>query len=244
MTPEPKYIFADRTLFFPKEGILTIGDLHIGYEESLIDAGVLIPEQQVKETILILTSIIDAIKSKGHIIKKVIFLGDIKHMFGYEWKEKKNFNTILNFLKEHVSEENILVIKGNHDTMSLGPESKECHIEGDVAFLHGHESYPEIYDKKIKIVVSGHLHPSVILSENPGVKSEGYKCFLEGKSQGKIFIVVPSFLDFYQLTPINNYKEDFIEFFSIIPRKDILKFKVHVVGNDGIYDFGTVNDLN
>ena len=239
-----KYEFIDQGLFFPEAGILVIGDLHIGYEQALMDSGILLPEQQVAEVIEKLKKIIKQIQDKKYGLNKVVFLGDVKHMFSYEWKEKANFNRVLEFLKTQVPEKNIIIIKGNHDTMELGVKLKHFYIDSGIAFIHGHETFSEIFDKKIQVIVSGHLHPSVILSEDPGVKHETYKCFLTGVSHGKTFIVMPSFLEFYEGTPVNNYREEFIESFSIIPKKDIMKFHVHVVGDDKIYDFGTVKDLN
>lgn len=238
-----KYEFIDKCLFFPKEGILVIGDLHIGYEKALIESGILVPEMQVKEVIEDLKKIIKKIQDENHSIKKIVFLGDVKHMFSFDYSEKKNFNKILEFLHEYASEKDIIIIKGNHDTSELGLPLKNYHIEGDLAFLHGNASFPEVFGKNVQIVVSGHLHPSVTLAENPGVKKESYKCFLVGKSRGKEFIVVPSFVDFYEGTPVNEYKEDFMEDFSIIPRKDILKFRVHVIGEDKMYGFGKVGEM-
>ena len=46
-----KYIFVGKTLFFPKEKILVIGDLHIGYEAMLRQSGILIEKNQVKDII-------------------------------------------------------------------------------------------------------------------------------------------------------------------------------------------------
>ncbi len=239
------YEFLGKTLFFPEQGILAIGDLHIGYEQAMMESGILLPEHQVKEVIESLEKVIEEIKSKKQKIKKFIFLGDIKHFFSYEREEKINFNKILEFLGKYVAENNIILIKGNHDTMDYSyGNMKDYYIEEDVAFLHGHLSFPEVFDKKVNIIVSGHLHPSIILEENPGVKHETYKCFLVGPSKGKTFIVMPSFLEFYEGTPINYYQEDFVESFSIIPKKDIIKFSVHVVGEDKVYDFGRVKDLN
>ncbi|MGA2130105.1 MAG: metallophosphoesterase [Candidatus Pacearchaeota archaeon] len=240
---QSRYELIDKCLFFPKEGILVIGDLHIGYEEALIESGILVPEQQVKEVIEDLKKIIKKIEESSWKIKKVIFIGDVKHMFSWEYAEKKNFNKILEFLHEYVNEKDIIIIKGNHDTSQLGLPLKNYYIEGDLAFLHGHISYPEVFDKKINIVVSGHRHPSVTLAEKPGVKKEDYKCFLVGKIKGKTFIVVPSFVGFYEGTPVNEYKESHLDSFSIIPRKDILKFKVYVIGDDKVYEFGRVGKL-
>jgi putative SbcD/Mre11-related phosphoesterase len=239
----PEYIFIDKSLFFPEQGILVIGDLHIGYEQSLVESGILLPEQQVIEVIDNLKKIIKEIKEKKYELKKIVFLGDIKHFFGYKWKEKANFNKILEFLNDYVDEKNIIIIRGNHDTMDLGLQFKDYYIDSGIAFLHGHDSFPEIYDKTVDCIVTGHLHPSVILEENPGVKKEVYKCFLIGSTKGRVFIVMPSFLEFYEGTPVNYYAEDFIESFSIIPKKEILKARVHVIGKNEIYDFGRVGDL-
>ncbi|MDP3986665.1 MAG: metallophosphoesterase [Nanoarchaeota archaeon] len=239
----PKYELIDKTIFFPEEGVLAIGDLHIGYEASLLNSGIVLPETQVIEIIRNLKEILAKIEAKKQKVKKIIFLGDIKHAFGYEWKEKSNFKEILEFLKEYLAEENIILIKGNHDTMELGRNNKEYHIESNIFFTHGHQQVIEMYDKNIKATVSGHLHPSVTLSEKPGVKSETYKCFLIGKSKGKTFFILPSFLSFVEGTPINDYKEDYVESFSIIPKKDVLNSSVHVIGEDSIYKFGKVKDL-
>jgi len=240
-----KYEFINKALFFPEQGILAIGDLHIGYELALVESGILLPEQQVAEVIENLKKIIKEIQDKKYQINKVVFLGDIKHFFGYEYEEKANFHKILDFLAEYVPEEDIILIRGNHDTMNIGLDFVDYYITDDkkIAFLHGHEPYMEVYDKKIQVVVTGHLHPSVILEEEPGVKHETYKCFLVGASRGKIFIVMPSFLEFYEGTPVNFYHEDFIESFSIISKRDIMKFRVFVVGDDNVYEFGKVGEL-
>lgn len=241
---QPVHEFIGKCLFFPKQGILVVGDLHIGYELEIVESGILIPERQVEEVIENLDSIIKKIQEKKQKINKVIFLGDVKHMFSYDYKEKKNFNKVLDLLQNYVKEKDIIIIKGNHDTSELGLKLHAYYIDDGIAFLHGHISFPEVFDRKIKVVVSGHLHPSVMLEEHPGVKNETYKCFLEGKSKGKTFIVVPSFLPFYEGTPVNEYKDLFVPSFSIIPGKDILKFRVYVIGDDGIYDFGRVGEMD
>ena len=246
MEQNPKYSFIDKTLFFPNEGILVVGDLHIGYEHMLRQSGVLVPERQIKDMIAELDEIFKKIKKEKQKLNKIIFLGDIKHAFGFQFQERNEFRQVMDFLIQHVPKENIILIKGNHDTMDYSyGNMKEYYIDGDLAFLHGHKPYPEMFDKKVKVVVIGHLHPSIILEEKPGVKREAYKCFLEGEYKNKTFIVVPSFIGFVEGTPVNDYKEDYMGSFSVIPRKDILKFKVYVVGENGeVYEFGKVGDLS
>jgi len=245
--PEQNYKFIDKSLFFPEQGILVIGDLHIGYDYMITQSGVLIPERQVEDIIADLRRIFNKIKKTGNRINKIVFLGDVKHAFSYEAEEKYEFLKVMEFLKQEIPEpeKNIIFIRGNHDTIDFTyGKMKDYHIEkSEIAFTHGHLSFPEVFDKKIQLIVSGHLHPSIILAEKPGVKKESYKCFLEGNYKEKTFLVLPSFVDFYEGTPVNSYKEDYIESFFILPKKDILKFNVHVIGKDKIYDFGKVGDL-
>ena len=238
------YEFISKALFFPEKGILVVGDLHLGYDYMLRQSGVLIPERQLKEIINDFGVIFKQIKLRKQKISKIVFLGDITHAFGFEFQERDEFLEILDFLKKHVSEENIILIKGNHDTMDYAHgKMKNYHIEDDLAFLHGHQTFPKVFDKHVRTIVSGHLHPSVILQEKPGIKREAYKCFLEGHYKGKTFIIIPSFFGFIEGTPINDYREYYIESFSIIPTKEILNAKIHVIGDDKVYDFGKVKEL-
>jgi hypothetical protein len=56
-------------------------------------------------------------------------------------------------------------------------------------------------------------------------------------------VILPSFLDISIGQPVNEYSEGYEDYFSIIPKKTILKFDVHVVGKRKIYDFGKVRKL-
>ena len=247
MKQTQRYLFIDKTLFFPQEGILVIGDLHIGYEHMLRQSGILVPERQVKDMISELDEIFKKIKNLGFRLNKIILLGDIKDAFSFEFQERNEFREVMNFLKQHVPEENIILIKGNHDTIDYSyGHMKEYYIDDgkELAFLHGHKPNLNVFDKKVKIVVIGHLHPSIILEEKPGVKREKYKCFLTGSWKGKNFIVVPSFLGFVEGTPVNDYREDYMGSFSVIPRAEILNFRIHIVGEEKVYDFGEVRDIN
>lgn len=240
-----EYQFISKTLFFPEKGILAVGDLHIGFEYQLQQSGVIVPENQTQEIISELKKIFAKIE-KTNRIKKIIFLGDIKHSFSYQWKEKSYFNKILNFLKEKFSDKNIILIKGNHDTIdySFADKLKDYHIEDNIAFVHGHKLFPEIFSEKIKTIVMGHIHPSVILSDKPKIKREKFKCFLTGKFKNKNIIIMPSFLSTVEGQTINEYSEGYKDDFSIIPKKNLLNFRIHVVGENKVYQFGKIKNLN
>ena len=239
------YIFIGKTLFFPEKGILAVGDLHLGFEFKLQQSGILVPEAQVEEIKEELKEVFDKIKEKKFKLKKIVFIGDIKHSFSYEWKEKNYFKEILNFLREYVPDKNIILIKGNHDTIdySFSDRLHDYFIDGEIAFTHGHEAFPEVFKDGIKTIVIGHLHPSIILSDKQNIKREKFKCFLIGKFGKKEIIILPSFLATIEGTTINNINEEYEDYFSIIPKKSLINFETFVVGEKEVYDFGKVKKL-
>ena len=88
-----------------------------------------------------------------------------------------------------------------------------------------------------------HLHPSVILTDKKGVKKEKFKCFLIGNYEKKRFIVLPSFLEITDGVAVNDYREDYSKYSSIIPKEALMKFQVFVIGKDEIYDFGRLDKI-
>jgi len=79
MNQNKKYIFIGKTLYFPKENILAIGDLHLGYEEALRQRGLDVPISQFKEMGEELEKNLLHIKARfGKIGElRIVFLGDV-----------------------------------------------------------------------------------------------------------------------------------------------------------------------
>ena len=255
-----EYEFIDKTIFFPETGILAIGDLHIGYEKEIIKSGVLVPEIQVKEILRDLEKIINRIKFEGKKIKKIIFLGDIKTFFNYEPSERFNFNKVLEFLKKYVPEKDIILIKGNHDKFDFsGKPMKNYYFRKGIMFLHGHMEFPKVFEERVKMIVMGHLHPTVIISDKQNIKKEKYRCFLVGKYKGKEIIVIPSFSNIVRGSSLNQplyelarkvrgmrkfSNPDVPKDFSIIPHQFLKNFVVHAINDNGeIFDFGKLKNL-
>ena len=237
------YTLINKTVFFPKQGILAVGDLHLGYEHMMLKQGISLPESQIEETNKKLEEIFFEIKEKGHELKKIVFLGDIKHFFNYEFKEGHYFRELMEFLERYFSQKNIILIRGNHDKFDLdGRKMRNYYFKEGIIFLHGHEDFPRIYEADIKTIVTGHLHPSIVISDKQNVKREKFKCFLVGKFKGKQVIVLPSFFDINEGASVNDYTYDY-NFNSIIPQKVILGFEVFVIGDEKVYNFGKVKDL-
>jgi metallophosphoesterase superfamily enzyme len=122
---------------------------------------------------------------------------------------------------------------------------KDYYVLKNILFVHGHKNFSKIFQDKINMVVMGHIHPSILLKDKQNVKREKYKCFLVGKFKRKKVIIVPSFLATIEGTSVNDYKENYEDYFSIIPKKSLMKFEVFVVNEKGkdVYEFGKVEKL-
>jgi len=180
-------------------------------------------------------------KRKNEKIEKIVVAGDLKHEFGQissqEWRETKE---VLEFFKKKAKK--VILVKGNHDNI-LAPiasrkelKIKEFYVDGEICFLHGNKMFNECLDKKIKLLVIGHRHPAVVLSDK--YKREKYKCFLVGNWKGKKVIILPSFFPFIEGSDIveDRYNKLFVD------EKSLKNFDVWIVG-DKVYRFGKLRGI-
>jgi uncharacterized protein len=230
--PIPKSIELNEiSLYFPRQGILAISDIHLGLEEIIIKQGMMIPKNQFRDASLKIEKLLKKLRPK-----KVILCGDIKHEFGTisksEWKETLDMIDLITKYSK------LILIKGNHDAI-LGPiarkknvEIVEKFIEENLLFVHGDKLIN--IPKKIQTIIIGHEHPAITLEHEGRV--EKYKCFLFGKYKRKDLIVIPSFNFVTEGT--NILEEQLLSPFL----KKIDDFEVYISG-DKIYDFGKVKDI-
>jgi len=223
---------VDLGLWLGKEKILIVSDFHLGYEEGLREKGILVPRWQLKDILKRLGEILKKVKPK-----KIIINGDLKHEFGkilnQEWGDVLK---LLDFLLKNCEE--VVLVRGNHD-LFLGPIASKRGIKvvkeykaGKVFIGHGDKLKTDIVEK---IIIIGHEHPAIDLKKDG--KVERYKCFLKGKWKGKEIIVMPSF------NPISD-GSNVLKGKRFSPYlKEIDKFKVCVVGEKEVFDFGKVKDL-
>jgi putative SbcD/Mre11-related phosphoesterase len=185
-------------LYLKKSRLLAVADLHLGYEEMLNKAGVMVPRFNFRE----IKARLEKIFSETGKPETIVINGDLKHemgtISGQEWREVLD---MLDFLSSRCSK--IILIKGNHDNI-LGPiaEKKKVKVMDEffagkekVLFIHGHKIPEKKKLKDIKTVIIGHEHPAVAVRD--GVKEETYKCFLKGSFEGKALIVMPSMNSVY-----------------------------------------------
>jgi len=221
-----------KTLWFQKERILVLNDLHIGYEEALYRKGVLVPKFQLR----VILEELNVILNQIHPLK-IVINGDLKHEFGsildQEWKDVLN---LLDYLLGRAKE--VIIIKGNHDPIIQPIANKKNVVVvpsfcvGDVMVVHG----DELIETSAKRIIIGHEHPAITLQD--AGKSEKYKCFLKGTWQKKELMVVPSFNPLLEGTDV--LKEKILSPFL----KEINPFEVYVVGDDlETFYFGRVKEL-
>ena len=149
---------------------------------------------------------------------------------------------LLNFFEKYLKKEDIIIIKGNHETTNLIGDKKlvNYYIKNNIAFIHGDKEFKQIFDKKIKLIIMGHLHPAISLTDSQKIKHEKYKCFLEGRYKGKEVVILPSFIPNVEGSAVNEYLGNS---HCIIPAKTLMKFKVYAIGKNKIYDFGILKQL-
>lgn len=241
-----KYVFVGKTLFFPKEKILAVGDLHLGYSEMLRQKGLEISIKQFEEVAEELEKTIKYIKACYGKIEEIVFLGDIKHHFGYLETEKKEIKKLISFLrKQSIDENKVIFVRGNHEKNEKSGKYCDFYIVKDIAFVHGHRDFLEIYDQKINLVVMGHLHPTVTLSDKMKIKREKYKCFLVGRYKKKNFVVVPSFISLTEGVSLSEFTDEKGYDYSIVPNKELENFDVFAVSEPGgeTLGFGKLGNL-
>lgn len=226
---------VDLALFLIKEKTLVIGDLHIGFEESLNKEGVLVPRFQFNDLKERMEKILKKTKPE-----KIVINGDLKHEFGkisdQEWRETLK---IITLLSEYSGK--IILVKGNHDK-TLGPiaekkniELKEEYLIGEVLVCHGHKIPTSNEFKSAKTIIIGHEHPAVSIRDGPRV--ETFKCFLAGKYEKKELILMPSFNLITEGTDL--LKEELLSPFL---KQKLDNFEVYIVA-DKVYPFGKLKNL-
>lgn len=231
--------FIGKCLLVEENGkkILAVGDLHLGYEEMMNKSGVYVSRVMYGE----MMNNFDSIFNKIEKVDEIVLLGDVKHQFSENLDQE--WNDILRLFDYLAGKaKKIIVTRGNHDNYlrNIAVKKKvdvlDYYVSGKYCFVHGDKKYSEMDDKKIECWIMGHAHPAVKI--NDGFKVEKYKCFLEGKYNGREIIILPSFIELNEGSdPRENENKMAWDF-------DFNKFNVKVVGDKlEVLDFGKLGKM-
>ncbi|MDD3263952.1 MAG: metallophosphoesterase [Candidatus Nanoarchaeia archaeon] len=216
------------SIYFSKERILIISDLHIGLGNNY-------NKLQYNITIEESKRLIKKIQDLNKKIDKIIILGDIKHSFSFDKGENfelhKFFETLSMIVKE------IIIIKGNHDKMN---EFKGVIFQDEYILKDNDKKYLLIHgDRKIEnikdydLIIMGHEHPKINIFDKNSMRVESYKCFLRGEN----FIIIPNFNDF---SSGNNVLD--MNFLNKIFKKDEI-YRSKIITSDPVLEIGVLSEI-
>jgi uncharacterized protein len=185
-------ILVENAVFLPKERTLVISDLQLGMEQQMRDMGANVMYEQAMQMIGLLEALLDQTRAK-----RLVINGDLKHEFGHISRQERT--DILRLLRNFKDKIEIIVVRGNHDTLTeilcneVNVPIVDVWSEGGFYAVHGH-ALPDEKDSgyvSAHTVIIGHVHPAIRLDD--GVRNERYKCFLIGSYEKKRLVVLPSF---------------------------------------------------
>ncbi|VFJ12726.1 metallophosphoesterase [Candidatus Nitrosocosmicus franklandus] len=139
---------------------LTISDVHIGCEDRIRRAGVLInPQENINSLVETLMTV-----HKDTGVSNLIILGDVKSSTNVI--SRSEWHTVPDFFRSLLNNFEVYIIPGNHDgnlSQLLPTDINLMLARGmqvdDILFIHGH-SVPKI-TPNVKKIISGHLHPTL-----------------------------------------------------------------------------------
>lgn len=190
-------------VYIPSIDSIVVAELHLGYEEAMVEQGLFLPRVQLKKEMEMLRGILE---KQG--AKRIIVNGDFKHEFsrgGY--REYREIGEMLDFLQDNFEE--VKLVRGNHDNFLISParrrgvELVDSCVLGDYYFLHGHKIPLDFESHEAGNIVMAHEHPAVAIYDEIGVK-EKIPCFLHGVTRNnRRILVLPAFSPLSQGSEVN-----------------------------------------
>jgi metallophosphoesterase superfamily enzyme len=210
---EEALLLPQKAVYLPGCKTLVVADVHIGKAAAFRSRSFFAPDGLTARDLDLLTFLLH-----DHMAERLVVLGDLVHsQDGLTRQEVELFD---NFRHRHQSI-NMTLILGNHDRKARMPASWKLdqvrgHIEeGPFVFCHDYEDHKalnavrrktarakkntEESGKKKPYVLSGHIHPAVVL-HGRGKQSERLPCFWLRRT----YAVLPAFGVFtgcYSITP-------------------------------------------
>jgi len=177
---EDVLLLAQKALYWPRERMLLIADIHFGKAASFRALGIPVPRGTTTENLQSLDALLAA-----HDVAHILFLGDFLHAKAAH--ASATLQAMLAWRARH-PELRLTLVRGNHDKHAGDPSTllrlemvDEPYVVGPFAFCHHPDLAADGY------VVAGHVHPVYRL--RAGRESMRLPCFLVGTGRA----VLPSF---------------------------------------------------
>jgi DNA ligase-associated metallophosphoesterase len=187
-------LHPQKAIFWRKERILLLADLHIGKVNHFRKFGIAAPAKANDKNIEVLVDLIWQTKPE-----RVICLGDLFHShYNQEWE-------VFGEVTKHFSAISFELVMGNHDIMSEVQYSRKgIKIYDDLQignYILTHHPMENVSEKLYNL--SGHIHPGALL-QGKGKQSLRLPCFYFGVYHG----VLPAFGMFTGLACIEPKKDE------------------------------------
>ncbi len=226
---------------------LVIADAHLGFEEAMAEAGLFLPRGQLKQLIQDIEFAFNSLN-----IGMVIIAGDLKHRFDrLGFQERREIEEVMNLFKKKGVE--VVFVRGNHDnyasivTSRYGVNPIPHYKLEEILVIHGHQSFEEAGGedllKGVELVIYGHEHPSISISDRLG-KVAKFPCFLEIplKIGERIIkgLVAPAAGSYQAGSPITTIRSNYL---SPITKNngDIENIKPYILSRgEGIFELPTL----
>ena len=177
---ESLHFLPQRALYWPREKMLVIADIHFGKAAAFRARGVPVPHGTTAQNLAALDALL-----RQHEIAHILFLGDFLH--AKSARVPATLAALQQWRAGH-PELQLTLVRGNHDLHAGDPPADlrmqivdEPYRVGAFTFCHHPEELPGAY------VLAGHVHPAYRLTTR--VDSLRLPCFLVGPRRA----ILPSF---------------------------------------------------
>lgn len=207
---------ARRAIYFRKEKLLAVADLHLGYAWTHRAQGQLMPISGRDDALERLGELLEEYKPE-----RLVLLGDIVHRAVPVAELMEELRGLLELARGKAE---LIPLAGNHDRKLqslLELVDANCRLRaeyeaGGNVFLHGDRPATAVGERYI----IGHEHPAVSLGDGVST-SQKFPCFLIGEN----VVTLPSFSNWSAHTPVNGY-----EFMSPLAREAKFKTALAIMG--------------
>ncbi len=184
-------MLAQKALYWPREGMLVVADIHFGKAAAFRSLGVPVPGGTTRENLARLDALI-----ARYGVRQLVFLGDFLHARAAHAQATQ---AALHEWRTRHAGLGLILVRGNHDRHAGDPGAALAITLVDEPFMLGPFAcchHPDL--EAPGYVLAGHVHPVYVLATR--FDALRLPCFLVGRRR----MILPSFGAFtggYVITP-------------------------------------------